>query len=63
MGAKFAECMKPHSLAHFVTGAGLGFLLVALVPALGANALILGVVLIVAGFAWDFVVNPGKSAA
>lgn len=56
------ECMKPHSLAHLVTGAGLGLLLIALVPALGANALILGVVLAVAGIAWDFVVNPGKAA-
>lgn len=56
------ECMKPHSLAHLVTGAGLGFLVIALVPALGANALIIGAVLAVAGIAWDFVVNPGKAA-
>lgn len=59
MGAKFAECMRPHSLAHFVSGAGLGLLAIALVPALGANALILGVVLLVAGFVFDFFVNPG----
>ncbi len=60
MQAKFKECTKPHALAHSVTGAGVGLLAVALVPALVANALILGAVLLVAGIAWDFVVNPAK---
>ena len=41
------ECWKPHSLLHTVAGIGLGFLLLALAPQFFANALILGVVLII----------------
>lgn len=59
MDKKFKECMKPHSLAHLVSGAGLMLILVALIPALAANALILGVIILVAGVAWDFMVNKG----
>jgi len=44
---KMNECWKPHSLLHTVAGIGLGFLLLALAPQFFANALILGVVLII----------------
>ena len=59
MDKKFKECMKPHPLAHLVSGAGVMLILVALVPALAANALILGVVILAAGVAYDFMVNKG----
>lgn len=51
--------MKPHYIAHSVSGLGIGLILVALIPALVANALILGVLALVAGIAWDFTVNKG----
>lgn len=51
------ECMKPHALVHLVSGAGIGFLVLALVPALAANALMLGIILLVLAFAGEFVVN------
>lgn len=59
MDKKMKECMKPHALAHLVSGAGLALILAALVPALVANALILGVVVLVAGVAFDLMVNKG----
>lgn len=59
MDKKFKECMKPHSVAHLVTGAGLTLVLVALIPALATNALILGTIILVAGIAYDFMVNKG----
>ena len=57
--AKMKECMKPHALAHLVTGLGVGLVLVGLIPALGANALLLGIIALVAGIAWDYSVNKG----
>ena len=59
MDKKFKECMKPHSLAHMVTGAGLMLILVSLIPALAANALIIGVVVLIAGVGYDLMVNKG----
>lgn len=54
---KMEECTKPHALLHMVTGAGLGFLVLALVPDLASNALMVGIILVVAGFAGEFVFN------
>lgn len=51
------ECTKPHPLLHIVSGVGLGLVLVALVPSLVANALTLGVVLVVVGVAAEFMVK------
>ncbi len=63
MDAMMKECTKPHSLAHSVSGAGVGLLVVALVPALATYALILGAVLLVGGIAWDFMSNPAKKGS
>jgi len=48
------ECMKTHPLLHSVGGIGLGLVLVALVPALVAKALVLGIILIVVSVAGEF---------
>lgn len=49
--------MKPHALMHLVTGAGLGLLLVGLVPDLAASAMTYGLVVVVVGVVGDFMVN------
>lgn len=54
MNAMFKECTKPHGLAHLVSGAGVGLLVLYYVPSLGANLLMLGLVLLVVGFVWDY---------
>lgn len=59
LNAKMKECMKPHSLAHSVTGLGLGLILVAFIPALVSSALVLGVIVLIGGMAWDMAVNKG----
>lgn len=57
MDKKLKECMKPHALAHSVSGLGVGLILVALVPSLVGNALMLGIIVLVAGIVFDFMVN------
>lgn len=58
MAAKFKECTKPHSLAHLVTGLGVGLFLAGLVAGLtGQTGVVLGIIVIVVGFLWDFAVN------
>lgn len=57
MEKKMKECMKPHALMHLVTGAGLGLLLVGLVPDLAASAMTYGLVVVVVGVVGDFMVN------
>jgi len=52
--------MKPHALAHMVSGAGLALLVLYFVPALLTYLLVGGLVLLVGGVAWDFMSNPGK---
>lgn len=47
------RCFTTHALLHNLSGIGLGLVLVALVPALVANALVLGVVVIVVALAAD----------
>lgn len=59
MDKKFKECMKPHYIAHSVSGLGVGLILVGLFPALATMALILGIVALVAGIIFDFSVNKG----
>lgn len=59
MDAMMKACTKPHAIAHMVTGAGVGILLVGLVPSLGANATMIGIIVVVAGMAYDFMVNKG----
>ncbi|MBI3282936.1 hypothetical protein HYZ70_02565 [Candidatus Curtissbacteria bacterium] len=59
MDAMMKACMKPHAIAHLVTGAGVGILVLALIPSLAANALVIGIIVVVAGVAYDFMVNKG----
>lgn len=60
MDKKFKECMKPHYLAHSITGLGIGLILVGLISSLtGQTALVLGLVALVAGIVYDFSVNKG----
>lgn len=54
MNAMIKECAKPHALAHSVSGAGIGFLVLYFVPSLTANLLMLGLVLFVVGFVLDY---------
>lgn len=54
---KFKECMKPHMLAHSVSGLGVGFILIALVPSLASMALVIGIIALIGGVAWDMSVN------
>lgn len=61
--AMLKECTKPHALAHSVTGAGVAFLVLYFVPALFAYLLVLGLVLLIGGIAWDMMVNPAKKSA
>ena len=53
MEAMMKECMKPHALAHGVSGFGVAMLLVALVPSLAMYALVVGLVALVGGIVWD----------
>lgn len=54
MNAMFKECTKPHALAHLVSGAGVGLLVLYFVPSLAVYTLTLGVGLLVVGFVWDY---------
>ena len=54
------ECMKPHALAHSVTGAGVAFLVLYFVPSLLTYLLWGGVILLVLGIVWDYMTNPAK---
>lgn len=47
------RCFTTHALLHNLFGIGLGLVLVALVPTLVSNALVLGVVVIVVFMAAD----------
>jgi len=59
MDAKFKACMTPHALTHILTGIGVGLLLVGLFSGLVAQALTLGIIVVVAGVVIDFAVNKG----
>lgn len=56
MDKMMKECMQPHQLLHLLTGAGLGMVILALVPSLVSNALMVGVALVVVGVGAEFVV-------
>lgn len=59
MDKKIKECTKPHSLAHSLSGLGIGLILIALVPSLTSSALTIGIIALAAGIVWDFAVNKG----
>ena len=60
MDKKMKECMKPHALAHSLAGLGVGLILVHFVPSLVANALMIGIVVVVAAIVFDLMVNKGQ---
>lgn len=60
MNAMVKECMKPHALNHMVSGAGIALLVLYFVPSLLSYLLVLGVVLLVVAFAWEFMTNPAR---
>lgn len=61
MDGMMKECVKPHALLHTLTGAGLGMVLLGLMPGLTGNAMMLGVLLVVAGMVGEFMGgNPSK---
>lgn len=49
--------MKPHALAHSLSGLGVGFILIALMPSLVSMAFVIGIIALVGGIIWDFSVN------
>ncbi|MDP2632986.1 MAG: hypothetical protein Q8P25_04680 [Candidatus Curtissbacteria bacterium] len=53
MKLDFKRCMTPHVLLHNLFGIGIGLILVAFVPSLGANAIMFGIVVVVAAFVLD----------
>ena len=60
MNAMMKECTKPHALAHLVTGAGVGLLVLYFVPSLLSYLLVLGAVLFVGGILWDYWAQSSK---
>lgn len=48
------ECMKPHALAHSVSGAGVALIVVSFWPTLAENAMMAGVIVLVVGVLFDF---------
>lgn len=61
MDKMMKECMKPHALLHTLTGIGLGFIVLALVPGISANALMIGVAAVVVAVLGElFGGNPAK---
>lgn len=51
--------MKPHYIAHSISGLGVGLILVGLFAITGKTALLLGIVALVIGIIYDFSVNKG----
>ena len=51
------RCMEPHALLHTGVGIGLGLVLVGLVPSVATNALMWGIVVVVARFVGEFLVK------
>lgn len=53
------ECLKPHPLLHLVSGVGLGLLIASFIPGLGGSTgALLGIVLVIAGVAGEFMMPP-----
>jgi len=59
MDKKFKECVKPHYIAHSISGLGVGLILVALLAITGKTALLIGIIALVVGIIYDFSVNKG----
>lgn len=59
MDAKMKACMTPHALTHLLTGAGIGLLLAGLISGLAAQAVMIGLIAVVAGVVIDLAVNKG----
>lgn len=53
MKLDFKRCFTPHALLHNLMGLGIGLILVALMPTLVANALMLGILAVVAAMVLD----------
>lgn len=53
----YKRCLTPHALLHTLTGVGLGLVLIVLVPSLVANALTIGIVLVVAAVVGEMFVK------
>lgn len=51
------ECFSKHVVLHSLTGLGVGFVLISLIPSLAENALLIGVVAIVAGIGLEMVLG------
>lgn len=51
------ECFKKHPMLHLLAGLGVGLILIALVPSLVSNALMLGVVAVVAAIGLEYVLG------
>jgi hypothetical protein len=52
---KMAHCFSTHSIIHSIIGLGVGIFLVGLLPTLGSNAVITGLVILVVGIVLDMV--------
>jgi hypothetical protein len=52
-----SECLKKHPMLHLLSGVGIGLLLVAFMPSLASNALMLGIILFAAGVVGEFVMG------
>ena len=57
MDKKFKECMKPHYIAHSISGLGIGLILVGVMPSIAGAALVLGIIALVVGIIYDYSVN------
>lgn len=51
------ECFKKHPMLHSLMGVGVGLLLVWLVPGLVANAMMLGIILVVVAIGGEYVLG------
>ena len=54
------ECLKPHPLLHWLSGIGIGLVLISLVPSLVGNALTIGIILIVIGVGAELMMGKKK---
>lgn len=59
MDAKMKACLTPHAMTHSLAGVGIGLLLAGLVSGLATQGVLLGIIVLVAAIAIDFVVNKG----
>lgn len=60
MNKMMKECMKPHMMVHSITGLAVGLIILGLIPSLAANALMLGVIILIVGIIADMMVQNKK---